>query len=60
MTIYLGVDAGNSKTAVLACLPSGEVARAALDALAEGGVTLSPEVIARLTATLPPPSFFQT
>src|SRR6185437_11338991 len=36
------------------------VAGAALDALAEGGVTLSPEVITRLTATLPPPSFFQT
>lgn len=33
---------------------------AALDALAEGGVTLSPEVVARLTATLPPASFFQT
>ena len=29
MTIYLGVDAGNSKTAVLACLPSGKVAGAA-------------------------------
>jgi N-acetylglucosamine kinase-like BadF-type ATPase len=35
-------------------------AGAALDALAEGGVTLSPEVVARLTATLPPASFFQT
>ena len=35
-------------------------AGAALDALAEGGVTLSPEVVARLRATLPPPSFFQT
>jgi N-acetylglucosamine kinase-like BadF-type ATPase len=35
-------------------------AGAALDALAEGGVTLSPEVIARLTATLPPAPFFQT
>ena len=35
-------------------------AGAALDALAEGGVTLSPEVVDRLTATLPPPSFFQT
>jgi N-acetylglucosamine kinase-like BadF-type ATPase len=33
---------------------------AALDALAEGGVTLSSDVVARLTATLPPPSFFQT
>jgi N-acetylglucosamine kinase-like BadF-type ATPase len=29
MTIYLGIDAGNSKTAVLACLASGEVAGAA-------------------------------
>jgi N-acetylglucosamine kinase-like BadF-type ATPase len=29
MTIYLGIDAGNSKTAVLACLPSGKVAGAA-------------------------------
>lgn len=35
-------------------------AGAALDALAEGGVTLSSDVVARLTATLPPPSFFQT
>jgi N-acetylglucosamine kinase-like BadF-type ATPase len=35
-------------------------AGAALDALAEGGVTLSPEVVARLAATLPPPPFFQT
>jgi hypothetical protein len=35
-------------------------AGAALDALAEGGVTLSPEVVARLTATLPPASFCQT
>jgi N-acetylglucosamine kinase-like BadF-type ATPase len=35
-------------------------AGAALDALAEGGVTLSPEVVGRLTATLPPSSFFQT
>ena len=35
-------------------------AGAALDALAEGSVTLSPEVVARLTATLPPASFFQT
>ncbi|MCW2929743.1 MAG: hypothetical protein JWM19_705 [Actinomycetia bacterium] len=29
MTIYLGIDAGNSKTVALACLPSGEVAGAA-------------------------------
>jgi N-acetylglucosamine kinase-like BadF-type ATPase len=29
MTIYLGIDAGNSKTAVLACLASGKVAGAA-------------------------------
>ena len=29
MTIYLGVDAGNSKTAVLACLASGQVVGAA-------------------------------
>jgi N-acetylglucosamine kinase-like BadF-type ATPase len=29
MTIYLGIDAGNSKTVVLACLPSGKVAGAA-------------------------------
>jgi len=29
VTIYLGVDAGNSKTVVLACLPSGKVAGAA-------------------------------
>jgi N-acetylglucosamine kinase-like BadF-type ATPase len=35
-------------------------AGAALDALAEGGVTLTPEVVDRLTATLPPPPFFQT
>ena len=35
-------------------------AGAALDALAEGGVILAPEVVARLTATMPPPSFFQT
>jgi DNA-binding NarL/FixJ family response regulator len=31
MTVCLGVDAGNSKTAVLACLPPGKVAGAALD-----------------------------
>jgi len=29
MTLYLGIDAGNSKTAVLACLASGRVAGAA-------------------------------
>jgi N-acetylglucosamine kinase-like BadF-type ATPase len=29
MTIYLGIDAGNSKTVALACLPSGKVAGAA-------------------------------
>jgi N-acetylglucosamine kinase-like BadF-type ATPase len=29
MTIHLGVDAGNSKTVALACLPSGKVAGAA-------------------------------
>lgn len=29
MTFYLGIDAGNSKTVALACLPTGEVAGAA-------------------------------
>jgi N-acetylglucosamine kinase-like BadF-type ATPase len=35
-------------------------AGAALDALAEGGVTVTDEVVARLAASMPPPSFFQT
>jgi N-acetylglucosamine kinase-like BadF-type ATPase len=35
-------------------------AGAALDALAEGGVTLTEEVVSRLAATMPPSSFFQT
>jgi hypothetical protein len=36
------------------------VAGAALDALAEGGVTITPAVIHCLGATVPPPSFFRT
>jgi hypothetical protein len=36
------------------------VAGAALDALAEGGISLTQEVVARLAATIPPSSFFQT
>ena len=35
-------------------------AGAALDALAEGGVTVTDEVVARLAASMPRPSFFQT
>jgi hypothetical protein len=35
-------------------------AGAALDALAEGGVTLAQEVVVRLAATMPPSSFFKT
>jgi N-acetylglucosamine kinase-like BadF-type ATPase len=35
-------------------------AGAALDALAEGGVTITPAVVNRLEATVPPPSFFRT
>jgi N-acetylglucosamine kinase-like BadF-type ATPase len=35
-------------------------AGAALDALAEGGVTVTGDVVARLAASMPPPSFFQT
>lgn len=41
-----------------ATLPA--VAGAALDALAEGGVPVTHAVAARLAATMPPPSFFQT
>jgi hypothetical protein len=36
------------------------VAGAALEALAEGGISLTQEVVARLAATIPPSSFFQT
>ena len=36
------------------------VAGAALDALAEGGVTITPAVIDSLASTVPPPSFFRT
>lgn len=49
-------------------LPNADLRRAvlppaagsALDALAEGGVTVTDEVVARLTASMPPPSFFRT
>jgi len=36
------------------------VAGAALDALAEGGVTITPAVVRSLEDTIPPPSFFRT
>jgi hypothetical protein len=36
------------------------VAGAALDALAEGGVTITPAVIQSLESTIPPSSFFRT
>lgn len=36
------------------------VAGAALDAVAEGGVAVGPEVSGTLAATMPPPSFFHT
>jgi N-acetylglucosamine kinase-like BadF-type ATPase len=42
----------------LATLPP--VAGAALDALAEAGVEVTPEVITRLRASMPPPEFVQT
>jgi hypothetical protein len=36
------------------------VAGAALDALAEGGVTITPAVVHNLETTIPPSSFFRT
>jgi N-acetylglucosamine kinase-like BadF-type ATPase len=42
------------------CAQLPPVAGAALDALAEGGVAVTSSVVARLTASLPPPSFLRT
>ncbi|MEQ4208394.1 BadF/BadG/BcrA/BcrD ATPase family protein [Actinopolymorpha sp. B9G3] len=68
------IDADGSpvRAAVLAALPERfasarprlatlpPVAGAALDALAEAGVEVTAEVIARLRASMPPPAFIQT
>ncbi|WP_203919228.1 BadF/BadG/BcrA/BcrD ATPase family protein [Rugosimonospora africana] len=47
-------------TAVASPATLPPVAGATLDALAEGGVALSPDVVGRLAGTVPPPEFLKT
>jgi len=57
----LGLVPESFKAVYLACLGAAPQTALgpALDAIAEGGVSVRPAVTGRLAATIPPPSFFR-